>query len=277
LVDPFMGIPMHLTVLKRHRIAVHGGDLLDWVVRAGEGLVANDSTILRDAEVAELVEMLPGRIYPGDLFRAWEGVFFSEDQCRYLGVWHANAHALRSDGQTGIAVLGLWHVLCHWLHKARDPDEMVDVPPSELAWHYIHETQRRVCSNGRRNSVRRADAATTLAAVRADAVYLAMPGRGAGRRIDPRIWMWEAWWQGDPYLNVERLFRDSAFGGRTNDDRGYDAAVAQVLEAAAAIPHVIVQASERDAERFERLLREQRAAVDRVEPEPGEIYLIARS
>src|SRR5581483_4240039 len=149
VVDPFMGIPNHLATLKRHGIVVHGGDLLEWFVRAGEGIVANDFTILRDPEVAEIVEMLPGRIYPTDLFRAWEGVFFSEEQCRYLGVWHANVHALRSDGQTGIAVLGLWHVLCHWLHKARDPDEMIDVPPSELAWHYIRETQRRVCANGR--------------------------------------------------------------------------------------------------------------------------------
>ena len=137
LADPFMGVPTHLNVLKRHGIAVHGGDLLEWFVRAGEGLVVNDFTILRDSEVAELVEMIPGRIYPTDLFRAWEGVFFSEEQARYLGVWHANVHALRSDGQTGLAVLGLWHVLCHWLLKAQHPDEMVDVPPSELAWPWL--------------------------------------------------------------------------------------------------------------------------------------------
>ena len=163
LVDPFMGLPTHLNVLKRHGIAVHGGDLLEWFVRAGEGLVVNDFTILRENEVAEVVEMLPGRIYPTDLFRAWEGVFFSEEQCRYLGVWHANVHALRSDGQTGLAVLGLWHVLCHWLLKARHPDEMVDVAPSELAWTYIRETERWVADNGKRNTVRRGDFATTLA------------------------------------------------------------------------------------------------------------------
>ena len=28
LVDPFMGLPMHLNVLKRHGITAHGGDLL---------------------------------------------------------------------------------------------------------------------------------------------------------------------------------------------------------------------------------------------------------
>ena len=173
LVDPFMGLPTHLNVLKRHGIAVHGGDLLEWFVRAGEGLVVNDFTILRENEVAEVVEMLPGRIYPTDLFRAWEGVFFSEEQCRYLGVWHANVHALRSDGQTGLAVLGLWHVLCHWLLKARHPDEMVDVAPSELAWLYIRETERWVADNGKRNTVRRGDFATTLKNARADAVYLA--------------------------------------------------------------------------------------------------------
>ncbi|HEY0613202.1 MAG TPA: hypothetical protein VGC96_01120 [Candidatus Elarobacter sp.] len=276
VVDPMMGVPMHLNVLKRHGIAVHGGDLLEWFVRAGEGLVVNDFTILRDNEVAELVEMLPGRIYPTDLFRAWEGVFFSEDQARYLGVWHANVHALRSDGQTGLAVLGLWHVLCHWLLKARYPDEMLDVPPSELAWHYIRETQRWVVENRRRNTIRRADVATTLGAVRADAVYLAPPGRLGAKRIDARVWMWEAWWQGDPYLNVERLFRDTVFGGRTADDGSYDRAITEVLAAAGDAPYVIVQSTAREAPRFERLLHTQRAHVETVAPAEDEIYIIGK-
>ena len=34
----------------------HGGDLLEWFVRAGEGLVVNDFTILRDSEVAAVVD-----------------------------------------------------------------------------------------------------------------------------------------------------------------------------------------------------------------------------
>ena len=276
VVDPFMGVPMHLNVLKRHGIAVHGGDLLEWFVRAGEGLVVNDFTILRDSEVAELVEMLPGRIYPTDLFRAWEGVFFSEDQARYLGVWHANVHALRSDQQTGLAVLGLWHVLCHWLLKARFPDEMVDVPPSELAWHYIRETQRWVVENGRRNTVRQADFATTLGAVRADAVYLAPPAKLGAKRVDARVWMWEAWFQGDPYLNVERLFRDTPFGGRTSDDASYERAVDALLAAADGAPHVILQSNERDAARFERLVRARRANVEIVAPNADELYLIGK-
>ena len=36
LVDPFMGLPTHLNYLKRHGIAVHGGDVLEWFVRVGE-------------------------------------------------------------------------------------------------------------------------------------------------------------------------------------------------------------------------------------------------
>ena len=275
LVDPFMGVPMHLAALKRHGIAVHGGDLLEWTVTAGQGLVANDFTILRDNEVAELVEMLPGRIYPTDLFRGWEGVFFSEEQCRYLGVWHANVHGLRSDGQTGLAVAGLWHVLCHWLLKARYPDDMLDVPPSELAWHYIRETQRWVVENGRRNTVRRADVKTTLAAARADAVFMAPPGRSPGKRIDPRMWMWEAWWQGDPYLNVERLYRDSVFGGRTNDEGSYERAIGDVVDAAAQAHYLILQAGPREAARFERLVAERRSHVEVVNPDPDEFYIIA--
>jgi len=276
LVDPFMGLPTHLNVLKRHGIAVHGGDLLEWFVRAGEGLVVNDFTILRENEVAEVVEMLPGRIYPTDLFRAWEGVFFSEEQCRYLGVWHANVHALRSDGQTGLAVLGLWHVLCHWLLKARHPDEMVDVAPSELAWLYIRETERWVADNGKRNTVRRGDFATTLGNARADAVYLAPPGRSGAKRIDARVWMWEAWWQGDPYLNVERLYRDTVFGSGTNDDASYDRAIADVLEAASGARHVIVQSTVREAARFERLVRAHRPNVEIVNPNEDELYVIGR-
>ncbi len=276
VVDPFMGLPMHLNVLKRHGIAVHGGDLLEWFVRAGEGLVVNDFTILRDSEVAAVVEMLPGRIYPTDLFRGWEGVFFSEDQCRYLGVWHANVHALRSDGQTGIAIVGLWHVLCHWLLKAHHPDEMIDIPPSELAWHHIREAQRWVTENGKRNTVRRGDITATLAAAKADAVYLALPGRSAAKRVDARIWMWEAWWRGDPYLNVERLYRETVFGSATNDDASYDRAAAAVLDAAANAPFIIIQSSSRDADRFLRLMRERRASTELVNLDLDEIYIIGK-
>ena len=274
VIDPFMGLPMHLNALKRHGIAVHGADLLEWFVRAGEGLVVNDFTILRDSEVAEVVEMLPGRIYPTDLFRAWDGVFFSEDQCRYLGVWHANVHGLRSDGQTGLAVVGLWHVLCHWLLKSKYPDDLVDVPPSELAWHYIRETERWVVGNGKRNTVRRGDFHTTLGAVRTDAVYFAPPGRSGAKRIDARVWMWEAWWQGDPYLNVERLYRDTVFGGRVNDDASYDRAIGEVMTAAEAAPYVILQSNAREAARFERLVSAFRPKVEVVAPDDDEIYII---
>jgi hypothetical protein len=276
LADPFMGLPTHLNALKRHGIEVHGGDLLEWFVRAGEGLVVNDFTILRDSEVAQVVEMLPGRIYPTDLFRAWDGVFFSEDQCRYLGVWHANVHGLRSDGQTGLAVAGLWHVLCHWLLKARFPDDLVDVPPSELAWHYIRETERWVTENGKRNTVRRGDFTATLGKVRTDAVYLAPPGRSGAKRIDARVWMWEAWFQGDPYLNVERLYRDTVFGANINDDANYDRAISEVLTAAEAAPYIIVQATPRESDRFERLLTTHRAHVEIVQPDEDELYLIAK-
>ena len=277
LADPFMGLPTHLNALKRHGIEVHGGDLLEWFVRAGEGLVVNDFTILRDSEVAQVVEMLPGRIYPTDLFRAWEGVFFSEDQCRYLGVWHANVHGLRSDGQTGLAIAGLWHVLCHWLLKARFPDDLVDVPPSELAWHYIRETERWVTENGKRNTVRRGDFTATLGNVRTDAVFLVPPGRSGAKRIDARVWMWEAWWQGDPYLNVERLYRDTVFGAGINDDASYDRAIEEVLIAATETPHIIIQTTPRESTRFERVIKTHRPHVELVQPNEEELYIIGRS
>ena len=276
MVDPFMGVPFHLNWLKRHGVAVHGGDLLEWVVRAGEGLVVNDFTILRDAEVAEIVEMLPGRIYPTDLFKGWEGVFFTEEQCIYLGVWQSNVRNLRSDGQTGLAVLGLWFVLCYWLQKAQSPDEMPDIPPSELAWHYIRYTERWVCQNLLRNTVRRADVQTTLSVNRADAAFFLPPGRNAFRKADARMWMWEAWWQGDPYLNIEHYYRETLFGARTADERAYDQALSAAIAAAEAYPIVAVQTDIRSAERYERIVKSLRPVVEIVVERDDEAYVVGR-
>jgi hypothetical protein len=276
LVDPFMGLPNHLNYLKRHGITVDGGDLLDWFVRAGEGLVVNDFTILREDEVAQIVEGTPGRVYPVDMFRAWDGVFFSHEQCTYLGIWHANIRNLRSDGQTGLAIAGLWHVLCFWLQKAQTPDEMPDIPPSELAWRYIRETERLVCANNARNTVRRADFATTLQTSNAQCVYFSPPGHNSAAAVDPRIWMWEAWWQGDPYFNVEHYFRDTVFGRRTNDHASYDNAIGSVLSAAQEIPFLVLQTRPRDAARFERIVRTFRSRVEVVAPNADEIYIIAQ-
>ena len=108
--------------------------------------------------------MLPGRIYSLDMFKAWEGVFFCEEQCVYLGVWHDNVRNLRSDGQTGLAILGLWRAFCYWLQKTQNPDDMQDMPPSELAWSYIRQTEQWVVANMRRNTVRQTDVLTTIGA-----------------------------------------------------------------------------------------------------------------
>ena len=275
VVDPFMGLPTHLNYLKRHGFAVHGGDLVQWFVRAGEGLVVNDFTILRDHEVAEIVEMLPGRIYNVDLFKAWEGVFFSEEQCIYLGVWHDNVRNLRSDGQTGLAIYGLWNVLCYWLQKARCPDDMQDVPPSELAWQYIRKTEQWVATNSRRNTVRAADVLTTIHAQRADALFLAPPARNSFRTADARIWMWEAWWQGNPYYNIEHTYRDSLFGRRSSDEHGYATAFASVLSNAQEYPVIVVQTTEQRVRDLEPHLRNARAKLEVIAPNGGEVYLVA--
>ena len=152
---------------------------------------------------------------------------------------------------------------------------MPDVPPSELAWRYLLETQRLVCGNDARNTVRRADFSVTLQSVRADCMYLAPPGRNSAAEVDARIWMWEAWWQGNPYLNIEQYFRDTVFGRRTNDDASYDRAVASVLDAATAVPFAIVQTSARDAARFERLMKATRRRIEIVAPNADETYIIA--
>ena len=275
LVDPFMGVPTHLNYLKRHDIAVHGGDLVDWFVRAGEGIVVNDFTVLRDNEVAEIVEMLPGRIYSVDMFKAWEGVFFSEEQCVYLGVWHDNVRNLRSDGQTGLAIFGLWSVLCYWLQKAQQPDEMQDVPPSELAWNYIRKSEQWVSTNLRRNTVRQADVLSTIQAQQADALFIAPPARNSFRTADARIWMWEAWWQGNPYYNIEHTYRDSLFGRRSSDENGYAQAFASVLSNAQDYPVIVVQTTEQRVRDFEPHLRNARAKLEVIAPNGGEVYLVA--
>ncbi|MGZ3497154.1 MAG: hypothetical protein ACXWNK_18825 [Vulcanimicrobiaceae bacterium] len=274
VVDPFMGIPTHLNYLKRHGIAVHGGDLVEWFVRAGEGLVVNDFTILRDNEVAEIVEMMPGRIYSVDMFKAWEGVFFTEEQCIYLGVWHDNVRNLRSDGQTGLAILGLWFVLCYWLQKAHFPDDMQDIPPSELAWSYIRQTEKWVASNLRRNTVAQSDVLATIGAQNADALFLAPPARNAFRSADARIWMWEAWWQGNPYFNIEHTYRDSLFGQRSADEHGYARAISSVLSSAQDYPVIIIQTTEQKLRDFEPHLRNARPNVEIIAPHSHEVYLI---
>ncbi len=276
LVDPLMGLPTHLNYLKRHGIAVHGGDLLDWFVRVGEGIVVNDQTILRDSEVAEIVEMLPGRIYPVDAFKAWEGVFFSEEQCLYLGVWLDNVRNLRSDGQTGLAILGLWRVFCYWLQKSHFPDDMPDVPPSELAWNYIRETESWVGTNFRRNTVRESDVLATISAHTADALFVAPPARNAFRTADARIWMWEAWWQGNPYFTIEHTYKDSLFGARSADAHSYTRSIASILSAAADYPLIILQTSERRLAEFEPLVRNARNNIEIIAPHTNEIYLVAK-
>uniref|UniRef100_E6Q4D9 Uncharacterized protein n=1 Tax=mine drainage metagenome TaxID=410659 RepID=E6Q4D9_9ZZZZ len=275
LVDPFMGLPTHLNYLKRHGIAVHGGDVLEWFVRVGEGIVVNDLTILRDHEVAEIVEMIPGRIYALDLFKAWEGVFFTEEQCVYLGVWFDNVRNLRSDGQTGLAILGLWRVFCYWLQKAQEPDEMPDLPPSELAWHYIRQTERWVASNMRRNTVRQCDVMHTLERQHADALLFAPPPRNALHHADPRIWMWEAWWQGNPYFTLEHAYRDTLFGARSNDPAAYHRSIAGIISEAGEYPLLIVATNELRLGEIEPIVRNARAKVECYAPNDSEIYLIA--
>lgn len=274
VVDPFMGVPKHLNYLKRHGIAVHGGDVLDWFVRAGEGIVVNDNVYLRDSEVGEIVEMLPGRLYPIDQFKAWEGVFFTEEQCVYLSVWLDNVRNLRSDGQTGLAILGLWNVFCYWFHKAQEPDDMPDLPPSELAWSYIRQTEQWVATNLKFNSVARGDVLETIAKHDADAIFLYPPARNTLHRADPRIWMWEAWWQGDPYFTIDRAYGNSLFGKRT-DDRTYARALETVIAAAAKYPLLVVQTSPDRLDEIEPMVRSARGSVELYRPNSREAYLIA--
>jgi hypothetical protein len=108
-------------------------------------------------------------------------------------------------------------------------------------------------------------------------MYLAPPARHSGTGIDARVWMWEAWWQGDPYLNVEHYYRDTVFGRRANDNASYDDAIGAVLHAAEKFPFVILQTRPRDTARFERIIKGFRKQIEIVSPNPDETYLVARN
>ena len=89
--------------------------------------------------------------------------------------------------------------------------------------------------------------------------------------------MWEAWWQGDPYLNVERLYRDTVFGARSNDDAGYDRALDQVLAAAGAAPYVIVQAGGKTPTASSAASARTGPQVEIVAPDDDEVYIIGKA
>lgn len=258
LCDPRMGLPMHLNYLKRHGVAVHGGDALEWLVAVGNGVVVNDATLLRDEDVASIVEMLPGKVYALHHFSEWEGASLGEEQCQYLAIWRQNVRELRSDAQVGLAVLGLWHVLCYWLQKADAPDDMEDVAPSELAWHYVRQASQWVGSNGLHNTVRRDEPLATIDACATGALFLSR--RSGERRIsDPRLWMWEAWWRGNPFLALEER----------------DEALASLLARATSFPIIVLLADERTADGARTELAKTGRAIEALSISPDEMYLIA--
>jgi hypothetical protein len=151
---------------------------------------------------------------------------------------------------------------------------MQDIPPSELAWNYIRKTDQWVAPNLRHNTARRADVLSTIAAQAADALFIAPPARNSFRSADARIWMWEAWWHGDPYYNVERVYRDSLFGERSADEEGYARAIASVLSNAQDYPVVILQTTEQRLGEVEAHMRNARPHVEIRALHTNEIYLI---
>jgi len=150
------------------------------------------------------------------------------------------------------------------------------VPPSELAWSYIRETEQWVTTNLRRNTVRSSDVLATISAQSADALFIAPPARNSFRTADARIWMWEAWWQGNPYFTIEHAYRDSLFGARSSDEQSYQRAIASVLSAAAEYPLIVLQTTERRLPEFEPLVRNARGRVEILAPNANEVYIIAK-
>jgi hypothetical protein len=86
--------------------------------------------------------------------------------------------------------------------------------------------------------------------------------------------MWEAWWQGNPYYNIEHVYRDSLFGQRSADEQGYARAIASVLSNAAEYRVVVLQTTEQRLRDFEPHMRNARRNVEIVAPHSSEVYLI---
>ena len=153
---------------------------------------------------------------------------------------------------------------------------MQDTPPSELAWSYIRQTEQWVTSNMRRNTVRQGDVLATMGARSADALFLAPPPRNSFRSADARIWMWEAWWQGNPYFTIEHAYRDSLLGARAADAAGVCTRDREHhLASADQYPVVIVQTTEQRIGDLEPLVRNARPNVNTIAPHPYEIYFVA--
>jgi hypothetical protein len=86
--------------------------------------------------------------------------------------------------------------------------------------------------------------------------------------------MWEAWWQGNPYYNIEHSYRDSLFGARSADESGYARAIAGVLSSAQDYSVVILQTTEQRLREFEPHMRNARPNVEIFAPHSNEVYLI---
>ncbi len=122
--------------------------------------------------------------------------------------------------------------------------------------------------------MRQSDVLTTIGAQTADALFIAPPARNSFRSVDARIWMWEAWWHGNPYHNVEHAYRDSLFGRRSGDEAGYARAIASVLSNAQEYPVVVLQTTEQRLREFEPHMRNARPHVEIRALHPHEVYLI---
>ncbi len=109
-----------------------------------------------------------------------------------------------------------------------------------------------------------------------DALFLSPPARNSFRSADARIWMWEAWWQGNPYFTIEHAYRDSLLGARAADAPAYSRAIASILSNADSYPVVIVQTTEQRLNDLEPIVRNARSNVEIVAPHSYEIYLIAK-
>jgi hypothetical protein len=88
--------------------------------------------------------------------------------------------------------------------------------------------------------------------------------------------MWEAWWQGNPYYNIEHAYRDSLFGERSTDEHGYACSIAAVLSNAQNYPVVILQTTEQRLHEFEPHMRNARSHVEIRAPHAHEVYLIGK-
>src|SRR5437762_739886 len=93
-LDAFGGSGSVSHLLKMMGKAVVYNDVLSWNAAIGRALIANDSERLEPESARALAERSPARRYPDFIERTFPGIYFTDDENRWLDAAATNVHAM---------------------------------------------------------------------------------------------------------------------------------------------------------------------------------------